>query len=82
MSRALRLEFPGATYHAMARGVGGREVFADDTDRQVFRSLLDELVRAGVLIIHCFCLLLTPIHRLAETPLGELSRCLHRLLGP
>jgi hypothetical protein len=32
------------------------EVFADDTDRQVFLSLLDELVRAGVLIIHCFCL--------------------------
>jgi REP element-mobilizing transposase RayT len=82
MSRALRIEFPGATYHAMARGVGGMEVFADDTDRQVFLSLLDELVRAGVLIIHCFCLMLTHIHLLAETPLGELSRCMHRLLGP
>jgi putative transposase len=82
MSRALRIEFPGATYHAMARGVGGMEVFADDTDRRVFLSLLGELVTAGVLIIHCFCLMLTHMHLLAETPLGELSRCMHQLLGP
>jgi hypothetical protein len=33
MSRALRIEFPGAAYHTMARGVGGMEVFADDVDR-------------------------------------------------
>jgi REP element-mobilizing transposase RayT len=82
MSRALRIEFPGATYHTMARGVGGMEVFADDVDRQVLLSLLGELVTAGVLIIHGFCLMLTHIHLLAETPLGELSRCMHRLLGP
>jgi len=82
MARALRIEFPGATYHAMARGVGGMEVFADDTDRWQFLSLLNELVAAGVLIIHCFCLMLTHIHLLAETPFGEMNRCMHRLLGP
>ncbi len=50
------------------------EVFADDVDRQVFLSLLGELVSAGVLIIHCFCLMLTHIHLLAETPpWGELN---------
>ncbi|RPJ85516.1 MAG: hypothetical protein EHM18_10160 [Acidobacteria bacterium] len=82
MSRALRIEFPGATYHAMARGVGGMDVFADDTDRRVFLSLLGELVAAGVLIIHCLCLMLTHFHLLAETPLGEMNRCMRDLLGP
>ncbi|MFB3904487.1 MAG: transposase, partial [Acidobacteriota bacterium] len=64
------------------RGVGGMEIFADDVDRQAFLSLLSDLVNAGVLIIHCFCLMLTHIHLLAETPWGEMSRCMHRLLGP
>jgi len=32
MSRPLRIEFPGAIYHVMARGVGRMRVFDDETD--------------------------------------------------
>jgi hypothetical protein len=34
MRRALRHEYPGAVYHLMARGDGGKMVFESDTDRK------------------------------------------------
>ena len=36
MARPLRIQYPGAVYHAMARGNQSRVIFADDTDRQRF----------------------------------------------
>jgi len=35
MGRALRFEYPGAEYHVMARGNGGKMVFETDDDRLV-----------------------------------------------
>ncbi|MEK7674973.1 MAG: sigma-70 family RNA polymerase sigma factor [Verrucomicrobiota bacterium] len=34
MARTLRIEHPGAAYHAMARGNQGRAIYADDLDRK------------------------------------------------
>lgn len=42
MARPLRLEFPGALYHVMARGNAREPIFLDDSDRQ---SFLDGLSR-------------------------------------
>ena len=36
MARQIRIEYPGAVYHVMARGNQGRPIFADDLDRQVW----------------------------------------------
>ena len=36
MPRALRHEYPGAVYHVMARGDGGKAIFEDDDDRKAF----------------------------------------------
>ena len=36
MARPLRIAYPGAVYHVMARGNQGRAVFGDDLDRRVF----------------------------------------------
>lgn len=33
MARPLRYEAPGAIYHVMARGEGGKDVFETDEDR-------------------------------------------------
>ena len=43
MARSLRIEYPGALYHVMARGDGGRRVFESEDDAQ---SLLELLGRA------------------------------------
>ena len=39
MARPLRLEFPGAVYHIMARGNARQDIFLDDADRHRFLSL-------------------------------------------
>jgi hypothetical protein len=42
VARPLRIEYPGATYHVMARGNQGRAIFADDRDRQRWVETLGE----------------------------------------
>ena len=44
MPRQVRIEFPGAVYHAMARGDRREDIVRDDGDREAFVSLLGELV--------------------------------------
>jgi hypothetical protein len=42
MARPRRFQYPGALYHVMARGDGGKTVFETDDDRWVFLSRLGE----------------------------------------
>ena len=48
MPRSLRLQFPGACYHVMARGNRREAIFADDDDRRFFlRALAQASERTG-----------------------------------
>ena len=40
MPRKLRVEYPGAIYHAMSRGNGRQNIFRGDVDRQDFLKTL------------------------------------------
>ena len=42
MARKLRVEYPGAIYHAMNRGDRREPIFADDQDRRLFLGTLGE----------------------------------------
>jgi hypothetical protein len=42
MPRSLRLEFPGAFYHVMARGNRRETIFHDDDDRRFFLATLGD----------------------------------------
>jgi len=42
MARPLRIQYPGAAYHVMARGNQGRAIYKDDTDRKRFLNTLEE----------------------------------------
>ena len=81
MSRPLRVEFPGAIYHVMARGVARTRAFDDDQDFTEFLRLTDELVRDGAWLVHSFCLMPTHPHLLVETPYGGLGRWMRSLLA-
>jgi len=81
MSRATRVEFPGATYHVMARTVEGIGAFPVDSDKATFLSKIGEIVEGGDLEVHAFCLMWNHFHLLAGTPRGELSRWMQRILG-
>jgi|SRR5579884_253686 len=42
MSRPLRIEFPGAYYHLMNRGLAWQEIFTDRSDCEAFLKLVEE----------------------------------------
>ncbi len=42
MARPMGFQYPGAVYHVMARGDGGKMVFETDDDRLVFLKWLEE----------------------------------------
>jgi len=42
MARPLRIQYPGAVYHVMARGSHGQPIFADHPDRKRFLETLEE----------------------------------------
>jgi hypothetical protein len=46
MARTLRIEYPGAVYHVMARGNQGRPIYGDDPARKVWLETLAEAVGA------------------------------------
>jgi putative transposase len=43
MPRQARLDIPGFVYHVMARGIEGREVFRNESDRKLFLRRLSEV---------------------------------------
>ena len=72
MSRALRIEYPGARYHVMCRGNQSRTIFLDQADADLFLRCLGEMcVRNGV-VVHAWCLMSNHYHLLIETPAGNL----------
>jgi len=68
MPRPLRIEFPGAVYHIMARGNQGNPVFADDQDRRRFLETLAETSEKTGWRVHAYVLMGNHYHLLAETP--------------
>ena len=44
MPRRLRIEYPGAIYHVMARGNGRQDIVGDDRDRQHWLQALERTV--------------------------------------
>ena len=81
MARPLRIEFPGATYHVMARGNQGRAIFQDDGDRQRFLETLGEACDKTGWRIHAFVLMGNHYHALAETPEANLVAGMKWLQG-
>ena len=62
MSRLLRIQYPGAIYHAMARGAERRKLFGDARDLERFLHELDECVETFAIRLYAFCLFGTHYH--------------------
>ena len=57
MARQLRIEYPGAVYHITARGNARKEIFLNDTDRQLFLNVLASTVEKYNWLCHSYCLM-------------------------
>lgn len=81
MARPLRVQYPGALYHIIARGNNKRKIFLEDKDRRGFLRWLKDAVEAHNLVVHAYCLMGNHYHLLVETPDGNLSTAMRDLNG-
>ena len=73
MARPLRVQYPGAVYHVMARGNQGKPVYGDDSDRKVWLETLAEACGKTGWRIHAYVLMGNHYHLLVETPEANLN---------
>ena len=74
MARALRIEFPGALYHIINRGVGQMMIFHNDKDWKKFLQFMQRVMKQFNRLCHAYCLMGNHYHLLVETPDPNLSR--------
>ena len=76
MARPLRVEYPGAFYHVIARGNNREKLFRNDRDNEKFIEYLEKAVERFSIIIHTYCLMSNHYHLLVETPDANLSKAM------
>ena len=74
------MDYPGAWYHVMNRGIERRSVFLDDDERPSFLRLLASLEEQFGVEVHAYCLMDSHYHLALHTPEANLSRAM-RWLG-
>ncbi len=72
MPRSLRIEFPGAFYHVIARGNRRETIFHDDDDRRFFLATLAEACAMTGWRVHAWVLMGNHYHLFIETPEANL----------
>jgi putative transposase len=81
MARPLRFEYPGAIYHVMARGDGGKFLFLEREDYLLFLKWLSQICESHGWRVHAWVLMGNHFHLLLETPETNLSSGMKILLG-
>ena len=80
MARPLRLQYPGAVYHVMARGHERSPIYRDDEDRLSFLADLARVVQETRFVVHAYCLMTNHFHLLLRVKDIPLSKFMRRLL--
>ena len=73
MARPLRVEYSGAFYHVISRGIGREKIYTGTRDCEKFLQYLEKAAERFALIIHTYCLMGNHYHLLVETPEPNLS---------
>jgi REP element-mobilizing transposase RayT len=77
MARPLRIEFPGAFYHVIQRGMERKDIFASDNDKKKFLSYLNAAHMSYRAVFHAYVLMNNHYHLILETPHAPLSKIMH-----
>ena len=81
MARPLRIEYPGAFYHVINRGLERREIFRHPKDYEYFFGLLEHVYEKYGIIVYAYCLMSNHYHLYLQTPQGNLSKAMRQLDG-
>ena len=68
MPRQVRIEYPDAIYHVMARGNRRERIVIDDEDRRRFESALEEVVEKMGWTLYAWVLMGNHYHLVFKTP--------------
>jgi putative transposase len=74
MARQPRIEFPGALYHVISRGIERRDLFSDDADRTRYLSILEKSVDRFGFHLFSYCLMGNHVHLALEVGRIPISR--------
>ncbi len=81
MARPIRIEYPGALTHVKSFCSPGSRIFLEQSNRQAFIELLDELLNEYEITCYAFCLMNDHYHLLLETRTTNLSLMMRSLNG-
>ena len=73
MARPLRIEYPGAYFHVMNRGIRGENIFLSGKDRKVFLDGLSDSCESYRIKLIAFVLMSNHFHLLVQTPHANLN---------
>ena len=79
MARSLRIEYPGAFYHIIQRGIERKSIFASDKDKEKILSYFDSARLSYGALFHAYLLMDNHYHIILETPEANLSKTMHYL---
>lgn len=77
MARPLRIEYEGAFYHVIQRGIERRNIFISDEDKEKLLHYFNPVHVAYNAIFHTYILMNNHYHIILETPRSNLSRVMH-----
>jgi len=80
MPRSSRIDAPGALHHIIARGIGRRKIFDDDTDRAFFLNRLGTILEETATSCFAWALMPNHFHLLLRTGQVPVSTIMRRLL--
>ncbi|MFT5126347.1 MAG: putative transposase [Verrucomicrobiales bacterium] len=72
MPRQVRIEYPGAVYHILARGNNRQDIYKNDEDRGRFIATVGEVCEQTGWVIHSYVMMRNHYHMLVETPEANL----------
>jgi putative transposase len=81
MARPIRYQAPGAIYHVIARGDGGKMVFDTEQDRRAWLTRKEQACEKFGWLVHAWVLMGNHVHVLLETPEPNLVVGMKWLLG-
>jgi len=81
MARPLRIEYPGAVYHVMNRGLAQQTVFYDPTDYEAFLQVVSDTHSLWGVEVFAYCLMGNHYHLCLRTPSANLGRVMRHVNG-
>jgi REP element-mobilizing transposase RayT len=79
MARQWRIEYEGAFYHVLSRGIEQRDIFYDDADRHNFLDILGRMSERFDIDMYAYVLMNNHYHLLIKTNASNLSRSMQWL---